>query len=134
MSKHFVLALLHKENGRFGIHFPDYPGVISGGASFDEAVNRGANTLSFHLRGMAEDGDEIPEPTSADDAVRNAADAISDGAMPALIQIEFPGRSVRINISVEEGLLSQIDRAAAVAGMSRSAFLASAALSRLAAG
>ncbi|MBX4941155.1 type II toxin-antitoxin system HicB family antitoxin [Rhizobium binae] len=131
MAKHYVLALLHKENDVFGISFPDYPGVISGGDTFDQAVNKGASALSFHLYGMAEDGDEISLPPPQEQAVRNATSEIDNGALPAFIEIEFPGKSVRINVSVEEGLLSQIDKAAARIGQSRSAFLADAARSRL---
>jgi predicted RNase H-like HicB family nuclease len=131
MAKHFVLALLHKENDVYGISFPDYPGVISGGDTFHEAINKGGNALSFHLYGMAEDGDEVPLPPLQEDAVRSATSDIDSGALPAFVEIDFPGRSVRINVSVEEGLLSQIDKAASVLGQSRSAYLAEAARSRL---
>lgn len=131
MAKHYVLALLHKENDVFGISFPDYPGVVSGGDTFDQAVSRGANTLSFHLYGMAEDGDEIRLPPPQEEAVRAATAELGGGALPAFIEIEFPGKAVRINVSVEEGLLSQIDKAASGIGLSRSAFLADAARSKL---
>ena len=80
---------------------------------------------------MAEDGDTIPRPQPADAAVRAAVDDIEDGAMPALIEVEFPGRALRVNISMEEGLLSRVDRAASASGQSRSAFLADAARERL---
>lgn len=130
MAKHYVLALLHEENGNFGIFFPDYPGVISGGGSFVEAVNRGANALSFHLEGMAEDGDEIRTPSNPEDLIRKLLPT-DDGCMPALVEIDFPGKSVRINVSIEEGLLSKIDRVARTRGQSRSAFLASAALAQV---
>lgn len=131
MAKHYVLALVHKENDLFGISFPEYPGCISGGQSFEEAVNKGAVALSFHLSGMAEDGDEINLPSPADTALTNAREDLADGAMPALIEVEFPGRAVRINVSIEEGLLKRIDNAASSHGLSRSAFLAEAARTRL---
>lgn len=131
MAKHFVLALINKEHGVYGIHFPDYPGVVSGGESFQDAVNRGANSLAFHLQGMAEDGDEIRLPPSQDEAFHAAFGEVSAGAMPAFIEIEFPGKAVRVNISIEENLLSQVDSAARAQGMSRSAFLANAVRSSL---
>lgn len=131
MSKEYVLALVHKDGDAYGISFPDYPGCISGGDSFAEAVNRGASALTFHLHGMAEDGDEIARPRPADDVLSSVHDELLDGALPALIEVEFPGRSVRVNISIEEGLLSQVDKAAAASGQSRSAFLAEAAKAKL---
>lgn len=134
MAKHFVLALVHKDGDTYGISFPDYPGVISGGDSFDEAVNRGANTLVFHFQGLVDDGEIVPMPTTPENAVVSAHAELTAGAMPALIEIEFPGRSQRINISVEEGLLKQIDNAAKAAGETRSGWLASSARARLLAG
>lgn len=131
MPKEFVLALVHEEGDAYGISFPDYPGCISGGDSFEQAVNRGVGALAFHLQGMAEDGDVIARPQPAGEAVRAATDEIGHGAMPALIEIEFPGRALRVNISMEEGLLGQVDRAASATGQSRSAFLADAARERL---
>lgn len=131
MPKEYVLALVHKEGDAYGISFPDYPGCISGGRSFAEAVDRGGSALIFHLEGMAEDGDEITLPRQADEVLSDVRQELLDGALPALIEVEFPGRSVRVNISIEEGLLSQVDKAAAASGQSRSAFLADAAKARL---
>jgi predicted RNase H-like HicB family nuclease len=131
MAKQYVLALVNKENGVFGIHFPDYPGCVSGGSTFEEAVSRGANALVFHLQGMADDGDPISAPRQAEEALASVRDELADGAMPAIIEVEFPGRAVRVNISIEEGLLSQVDKAATSSGQSRSAFLADAARVRL---
>ena len=133
MAKEVVLALIHEDeaSGSFGVSFPDYPGCISGGDDFAQALERGRSTLAFHLQGMAEDGDEIPRPTEAKAALKAAADEIEEGALPSLLEIDFPGRAVRVNISMEEGLLSQVDRAAAAGGQSRSAFLADAARMRL---
>lgn len=133
MAKEVVLALVHEDeaSGAFGISFPDYPGCISGGNDFGEALERGRAALAFHLQGMAEDGDNIGKPTEARDALRAAAGEIRDGALPSLLEVDFPGRAVRVNISMEEGLLDQVDRAAAAGGQSRSAFLADAARRRL---
>lgn len=131
MAKHWVLALLHKEGDSYGIHFPDYPGAVSGGVSFDDAVKRGASTLLFHIQGLVDDGEDIPVPAEKDAAIRRAIPEIDNGAMPALIEVDFPGRSVRINISMDEGLLGQVDKAARFAGESRSAFLANAVRDRL---
>ena len=47
-------------------------------------------------------------------------------------QLKHPARSVRVNISLDETLLDQIDRVARARGETRSGFLSSAARSRLA--
>jgi len=133
MPKQFVLALLDKENDVFGIRFPDYPGVISGGVTFGDAVNKGANALVFHIQGMVEDGDPVPTPWPAEVWIssKEISDEIASGTLPAMIEVELPGKAVRVNISIEEGLLSQVDKAASSSGQSRSAFLADAVRTKL---
>ena len=127
-----VFALLHEENGSYGISFPDFPGVISGGNSAEEAIRRGGDTLAFHIAGMIEDGDTLPRLRSlaelrSDPALREDF----EGSVVALVPIELPGRTVRINISIDEILLERVDRAAKGTGESRSGYLARAAKERL---
>lgn len=59
------VAFIHrdKEPG-FGISFPDFPGCVSTGDTIDEALQRGASTLAFHIEGMLQDGKVIPAPRS----------------------------------------------------------------------
>lgn len=127
-----VYALVHEGDRAFGISFPDFPGCISGGGTIDEAIRRGREALAFHVQGMAEDGDEMPVPRSLtelrkDPEFREAAEDAVIVSMP----VEFPGKAVRVNISMDERLLESVDRAAASSGQSRSAFLAAAARARI---
>ena len=125
-------ALIHEEDGVFGISFPDFPGCISTGSSEEDVLRRGTQALTFHVAGMIEDGDPLPVPRSLRD-LRVSADfwAEAEGAVVALVSYEVPGRAIRLNISMEERLLESVDRAAEAAGQSRSAFLAEAARQRL---
>jgi predicted RNase H-like HicB family nuclease len=125
-------ALIHEEDGVFGISFPDFPGCISTAKREDEVLRKGGEALAFHVAGMVEDGDPLP-------IVRNLSELRADksfrsdakGAVLALVPFETPGRAVRLNISMDETLLEAVDRAAAAGGQSRSAFLAEAARRRL---
>jgi predicted RNase H-like HicB family nuclease len=132
MAAQSVLALVHEANGAYGISFPDFPGAVSGGGSLDEAVTRGQSTLAFHIEGMIEDGEELPRIRSfselrIDPAFREAA---ADAAL-VFVPLDLPGKAVRVNVSIDENLLERIDRAAAAANQSRSAFLADAARARI---
>jgi metal-responsive CopG/Arc/MetJ family transcriptional regulator len=49
-----------------------------------------------------------------------------------LVRIELADRAIRLNITMEKGLIGRIDAAAGAEGLSRSAFLAEAARQRLA--
>jgi len=58
--------------------------------------------------------------------------ALKGGATTMLVPlVASPGRTVRVNVTVERGLLEQIDEAAAARGLSRSAFLAQAAREKI---
>jgi predicted RNase H-like HicB family nuclease len=130
-----VYALVHDEKGRFGISFPDFPGCVSGGRTVDEAIRRGKETLAFHVAGMIEDGDPVPAPRSLQQLRRDPefAEEAADVRHVCVVEVpvDLPSRALRVNISIEEGLLTAIDRAAGKAGQSRSAFLADAARKRL---
>lgn len=133
-----IWALVHtaKKNRKtiFGISFPDFPGVASGGASMEEALERGRTTLAFHIAGLVEDGEAVPASRPLD-ALRNdddVQDAVrTEGAIIAQVPVELPGKPVRVNISIEEGLLAAVDRAAKASGQTRSGYLAEAAQVRL---
>src|SRR5881628_1609638 len=44
------IALIHKEAGSdYGVSFPDFPGVITAGASLDKARAMAEEALGFHL-------------------------------------------------------------------------------------
>ncbi len=118
------IALLRKEEGSsFGVDFPDFPGCITGGESMDVAYKRAPEALRFHIQGMLEDGEEIPEPSSLDDIL---ADPDNEGSVPFLVQL--PGaKTKRIDITMSEIILQEIDAYARKHNMSRSAFLANAA-------
>jgi predicted RNase H-like HicB family nuclease len=62
------IALVHKDEGTsYGVSFPDVPGCISAGDTFEEAVALAAEALAFHFAGMREDGDPIPAPRRFED-------------------------------------------------------------------
>src|SRR6266702_8757706 len=51
------IALIHKEAGSdYGVSFPDFPGLITAGATLDEALALAEEALAFHLDGLTEDG------------------------------------------------------------------------------
>jgi predicted RNase H-like HicB family nuclease len=77
------IALVHKDEGTsYGVSFPDVPGCVSAGDTFEEAIGNAAEALAGHLALMRADGDEVPTPRSFDDLKRDhdfvddAADAI----------------------------------------------------------
>jgi predicted RNase H-like HicB family nuclease len=123
--RHYI-ALIHKDaDSDYGVSFPDLPGVITAGSSLDEARKLAAEALAFHLEGLAEDGEAVPEPSSLEKimSIRENIDGVAT-------LIEAPAnevKSIRINVTMPADVLDQIDRYAEREGFTRSGFLAQAA-------
>jgi predicted RNase H-like HicB family nuclease len=130
MAEAAYIAALHSENGVIGVSFPDFLGCVTTASDMRSAIERGAQVLALHIDGMIEDGQALPEPRSVE-RLRAEEPEWMDGALLALIPVEVSGKALRVNISLDEGLLSLIDRAAARAGQTRSGFLANAARERI---
>ena len=124
------VAFIHKEpDSSYGVSFPDLPGCVSAGETADEAIAGAAEALAFHVAGMRADEEPIPSPRSLEQVLIDE-DLAEDraGASFALVPlIEDRGTPKRVNISLDPGLLQAIDEEAEARGMTRSAFLASAA-------
>jgi predicted RNase H-like HicB family nuclease len=120
------IALIHKEaESDFGVSFPDLPGVISAGSTLDEARDMATEALAFHLEGLAEDGEVIPEPSSLEEIMEIAENR---GAVAVLVSAPMVDvKSVRINVTIPADTLEEIDRYAESHGYTRSGFLAQAA-------
>ena len=127
-------ALIHEENGVYGISFPDFPGAVSGGSTAEEAISKGREALAFHVEGMVEDGEALPVLRELAELRKDPefVEAWGENAALVIIPVDLPARPVRINISIDEALLDRIDRAAKARGETRSGYLASAAKVRLA--
>lgn len=120
------IALIHKDRASdFGVSFPDLPGCITAGTTLDEARAFAEEALALHLEGIAEDGEAVPAPSSLEAIMAKARnkDAVAV-LIPAPLAVE---RTVRVNITLPESALKEIDEAAERAGMNRSAFVVRAA-------
>jgi len=124
------IAYLHKDRGSdYGVSFPDFPGCVTAGKTLDEARRLAQEALALHVRGMLEDGETIPEPSTLDDLARDPA---RRGAVCFLVTVEGEiDRPVRVNITARESQIHKIDELASKAGMTRSAFLVHSALGTL---
>ena len=126
MATVYYPAIIERADGSYSVFFPDLPGCASAGDTVQEAALAAEEALSGHLAVSIEHGDDIPAPSDLDAL---AYDAQVDEVARILVRGERPGRAVRVQVSIDEGLLARIDRVA----KNRSGFLADAAKAKLAA-
>jgi len=122
------IAYLHKEKkSDYGVSFPDFPGCITAGSSLEEARAMAEEALALQIAGMLDDGEELPEPSTLDELQKDPA---MKGAVAFLVEVMPQERTVRVNITARESQLAEIDRRAAKAKLSRSAYIVNRALGK----
>jgi len=120
------IALIHKEaDSDYGVSFPDLPGAITAGSNLDEARKMATEALTFHVAGLAEDGEPAPEPSSLEEIMSVREN--KDGVAVLVAAPDAEVKSVRINVTMPADVLDQIDQYAEREGFTRSGFLAQAA-------
>ena len=129
----YVALVHHAPKKRvYGIMFPDFPGCVSAADTFDGVIASGTEALALHVDLMREDRDPIPKPRDLAEIKAAGEDWIEweDAIVTTIPLIKIQGKAVRINITLDEGLMKEID----AASDNRSGFLAEAAMGRLASG
>lgn len=126
MTKLFYPAILEKEpDSAYGVTFPDFPGCVSAGETAEEALVNAHEALAGHVALMVQDGDPLPAPTPVE---RVTADPAVTMVAVTVVGVTVPGRAKRVNVTLDEALLEEIDSIA----KNRSRFLAEAARAELA--
>ena len=125
----FVPVVIHKDpESDYGVTVPDLPGCFSAGDNLADALMQAREAIELHLEDMLADGDVVPVMS---DLGCLQEDADQDGGVWHLVEIDptkISGKARRVNVTIAENLLTVIDGYAATANMSRSGFLAEAAM------
>lgn len=118
-------AIIERAGEGFSVYFPDLPGCTSAGRTVHEAALNAEEALAGHLLEAVRQGEELVDPSDLGEIER---DPEVDEVARLLVRTERPGKAVRLNITLDEGLVAAIDRVA----KNRSGFLAEAARDALA--
>lgn len=128
------VAVVDGVPGAYGVVVPDLPGCTSGGATIDDALRNAVEAVMLWVEDARADGEKIPKPRPAE-KLRGDPDigvALAEGGVLAYVPLVLDAaRPVKANLSLDAGLLSAIDEAAQRRGLTRSAFLASAAREKI---
>jgi predicted RNase H-like HicB family nuclease len=60
----YAVVIEKVPNSNYSAYVPDLPGCISTGDTLEDAKLNIHEAIEFHLDGMRQDGESIPEPTT----------------------------------------------------------------------
>ena len=78
-------AVIEKTGNGYSAYLLDLPGCIAAGDTLDETADLIRQAAAYHVEMMAEDGEAIPEPTSA------------------IVEVEVPIPAASEEVAVESG-------------------------------
>ena len=122
------LAVVHKdEDSAWGLSFPDLPGCFAAAETEADILRAGVEALELWFEDAAPVAPRGPEAIS-----REVARELAAGAFLIAVPLVQPqSRLKRVNISLDAGTLEAIDAAAEALGLTRSGYLAMAALNEI---
>lgn len=107
----------------FGVIFPDLPGCVSHGNTYEDAVRMAHEALSLYA-----DGEKMPKPRTLEEIQETWEDWNEwkdkyNFTVEHISLLPLRGKKERFNVTLDAGLVARIDRVT----KNRSAFLAEAA-------
>ncbi|MFT4014731.1 MAG: type II toxin-antitoxin system HicB family antitoxin [Paracoccus sp. (in: a-proteobacteria)] len=122
------LALVEKDaDSAYGIRFPDLPGCFSAADDEKDILPNAVEALELWFEDMPQ---TEPRPLSA--IKSECAPELAGGAfLIAVPHVRRSTRQRRVNVSMDTGTLEAVDTAAGQLGLTRSGFLAMAALNEI---
>jgi predicted RNase H-like HicB family nuclease len=129
------VAIVDGGPGAYGVSFPDAPGCVAMGETVDEAIRNAGAALAEWSADVLADGGQLPPPRELEELQHDddVLAILAEGpAVFAVIPLVLnSGKPARANISLDTGLLQAIDETASRLGLTRSAFLATAAREKI---
>ncbi len=129
------IGLLHKGRCGYGITVPDLPGCTASADTLDTTRRAGAEAMRLWAETLISSGEDMPAPRDLDAIIKDpdVVFEINEGAVAVALPLLLDaGRARSVQISLDAGLVDDIDEAAKARGLTRSGFLASAARDKIA--
>ena len=67
------VVIIEKENESFGAYVPDLPSCIAAGETKEEVINLIHEAIEFHIEGLKENSQAVPEPSTSIEVIEVAA-------------------------------------------------------------
>jgi predicted RNase H-like HicB family nuclease len=127
-----VVGILDGAGDVWGVRVPDLPGCHGGGATPEEAIVDATSAVREWAESRAAKNATLPVARTVAELLRLGEIDIGEGESAVMIPLIMDsGRPIRANLSLDAGLLAAIDAEASRRGLTRSAFIASAAREKI---
>ncbi len=111
-------AFLDGEAGAYGVTFPDLPGIAAMGETMDDALLHAEEALRDYVTETESDGARVAEASPVERV------SPPEGAtLVSIPLIRLAGRTVRANMTLDEGVVAFMDSEARRRQMTRKAFV-----------
>ena len=128
------VGVIDESQGAWGVRIPDLPGCYGAGDSAEAAIRDAASAAREWIVHQEAQGMARPKARTTSEVLTSGEIDVAAGEAAVLIPVLIDeGRTVRANLTFDAGLLGAIDAAASERGLTRSAFLASAAREKISA-
>jgi predicted RNase H-like HicB family nuclease len=126
----FYVGILDGADQVWGVRIPDIDGCVGAGATPEAAIADVTVALRDVIAHKKNGGYPIAAPSHVAKVL--ASGEVEPGESVVLVPLVLDsGRTVRANLTMDGGLLEAIDQAAEQSGVTRSAFIATAAREKL---
>lgn len=125
-------VVLHTDDGvSYGVTVPDLAGCFSAGNTLDDALDSAIEAIDMHVEGLLAAGEKLPATKPL--ATHKANPQFAGGVWSVVeVPVErYLGPAEKLNITLPKLLLAQIDNYTASRNLSRSGFLANAAIAAM---
>ncbi len=73
VTEHGYLIVIEGGRGNYGAWAPDLPGCVALGDTIEECEREMREAIQFHIDGLREEGERVPEPAAVAAAVVEVA-------------------------------------------------------------
>jgi len=128
---HYI-GILDGSGGTWGVRVPDLPGCHRGGGTAEAAIADAVSAVREWAEHRSARGAAMPTARPLPQIIRDGEMDVRAGETGVMLPLLLDsGRPVRANLSPDAALLEAIDEAARARGLTRSAFIASAAREKI---
>jgi predicted RNase H-like HicB family nuclease len=126
----YYVGILDGTKKVWGVRFPDFPGCYGAGSTPASAIADATSALRVFAAAMVASGEAVPKSRTPDELEADERPGKGESLVVIPLLLD-KGRTTKANVSIDAGLLEAIDAEAERRGLTRSAFLASAALDKI---